>query len=63
MNNFIKSFILHIKYPYTALIIAVTWVGMAVMIGCLGGKDFELLLGLTGVVTLVIAAIGFRGVS
>ena len=63
MNNFLKSFVLHIKYPYTALIIAVMWVGMAILLGLSGGENFELLICLTSVATLIIAGIGFKGIK
>jgi hypothetical protein len=59
MSNFAKSLIAHIKYPYTAGIIAVMWIGMAVILVLNGGKDFEILLVSTAAVSLVIAAIGF----
>jgi hypothetical protein len=31
-NRFIKNIVLHIKYPYTALKIAVMWIGIAIII-------------------------------
>lgn len=59
MSSFGKSLLAHIKYPYTAGIIAVMWVGMAIILGLSGGANFEVLLVATAVVSLIIAVIGF----
>ena len=59
-NKFVKSIILHIKYPYTALIIAVMWIGIAIITVNQQKSDFELLIGLTAICTLIIATIGFK---
>ncbi|MFV0484749.1 MAG: hypothetical protein ACK5MU_00750 [Candidatus Saccharimonadales bacterium] len=59
MSNFSKSLLAHIKYPYTAAIIAVMWIGMAIILGLSGGANFEILLVSTAAVSLVIALIGF----
>ena len=59
MNNFMKSLLLHIKYPYTALIIAVMWIGMATIIWIQSATEVELLITATAVCSLVVAIIGF----
>ncbi len=59
-NKFFKNIILHIKYPYTALIIAVMWIGMAIILTYEPAKNFEILFLATSVSTLIIALIGFR---
>ena len=59
-NKTMKNIILHIKYPYTALIITVMWISMAMIISSQDGKNLEILIGATAVCTLIIAAVGFR---
>ena len=59
MSSFTKSLLAHIKYPYTAGIIAVMWIGMAVILAMNGGADFEILILSTAATSLVIAALGF----
>jgi hypothetical protein len=59
-NKFIKNLILHIKYPYTALIIAVMWIGIAIIISAQQRTDFDILVIATSICTLIIAATGFR---
>lgn len=54
-----KKLFLHIKYPYTALIIAIMWISMAIII--INLKDYvEILIGATSVCTIYIALRGFR---
>ena len=59
-NKFIKNLILHIKYPYTALIISVMWIGIAIIISLQQREDFELLVAITAICTLTIAVTGLR---
>ena len=59
MSNLSKSILAHIKYPYTAGVIAVMWIGMAMILGMSGGANFEVLVCATAGVSLVIAAVGF----
>lgn len=59
-NKLIKSIFLHIRYPYTALIISIMWIGMAIIIVNQDNPRFELLIILTGVVTIIISLIGFK---
>lgn len=58
-NNFARSLILHIKYPYTALIIFIMWVSIAIIIGIQPDPQAELLFLSTAAASLIIAAIGF----
>lgn len=58
-NKFIKSMMLHIKYPYTALVISVMWIGMAIIIAR-QPEHLEILIGATSVCTLIVAGIGFK---
>lgn len=59
MSNFSKSLIAHIKYPYTAGIIAIMWLGIAIILGLTGGANFEILVIATACISLVVAMIGF----
>lgn len=61
-NKFIKSLILHIRYPWTAICLLILWVGMAIMCAILKLLVNEVvwIVCATGVATLVITVIGFR---
>jgi len=59
MNNLQKSLLAHIKYPYTAGIIAIMWIGMAIILGLTNGGNFEILVVATASVSLIVAIIGF----
>lgn len=59
-NKFIKNIMLHIKYPYTALIITVMWIGIAIIVAAQQREDFEILIIATAICTLLIASIGFK---
>lgn len=58
-NKFMKNMIIHIKYPYTALIITIMWIGMAIIISK-QQKNLETLIIATSLATLVIATVGFK---
>ena len=62
-SNFSKNLILHIRYPWTAVCLAILWVGFAIMCAILqfNATEIMILLGTTSVVTLIIAILGFRG--
>ncbi|MDR1300150.1 MAG: hypothetical protein LBK50_00375 [Candidatus Nomurabacteria bacterium] len=58
-ESFIKTFLLHIKYPYTATVISIMWIGIAIVIGSQMASSAEILLGLTAFASLIIAVMGF----
>ena len=58
-----KDFILFIKYPYTAGVVATIWVGSAVLVGIDNQLPFLKIIIINCVVTYLIAVIGFRGGS
>lgn len=58
-NKIIKNMIIHVKYPYTALIIATMWIGMAIIIPC-QPENLEVLVIATSIATLLVASIGFK---
>ncbi|MDR2064023.1 MAG: hypothetical protein LBQ02_04560 [Candidatus Nomurabacteria bacterium] len=59
-SNFIKNLIMHIKYPYTAAIIAVMWVGVAIIVSVQNTNNMEVLISITALGSLIIANIGFK---
>ena len=62
-KSFMKSLILHIRYPWTAICLLILWVGLAVICAALSLASAEV-IGLicgAGVATLIIAIVGFAG--
>ena len=57
----LKDFLLFIKYPYTAGIISVIWIGSAVLIGVEKELDVVKVMMIDLIATMIIAFIGFRG--
>jgi hypothetical protein len=56
----LREILLQIRYPYTAGIIAVMWIGLAALATIRdSGLQMELLIGLAAVLTIVVASIGF----
>lgn len=60
-NNFMKNLVLHIRYPWTAGVILILWIGLAVSCGFISpsATDLMILCGAGGVATIIIAWIGF----
>jgi hypothetical protein len=58
-NDFTKKLMLHIKYPYTAAVIAIMWLGAATIINLQQSANMEFLVVATAICSLVIAIIGF----
>ena len=59
--SLVREFLLFIKYPYTAGIIAIIWLGSAVLVILVKETPLLWVLGSNLITTLVIAAFGFRG--
>jgi len=57
----LKDFVLFVKYPYTAGIIATMWLGTAAFIAIDRSLDIVLMVGATMIVSAVIALMGFGG--
>lgn len=55
----IKDFVLFVKYPYTAGIIATMWLGTAGFIAIDRSLDVVLMVGITMVASAIIALMGF----
>lgn len=55
-----RMIILATAYPYTAGILAIIWIGTAALLKIDSSLSFDRTIIVTGVVTLLIASIGFR---
>jgi hypothetical protein len=58
-----KDFVLFVKYPYTAGVIATIWIGSAILIGIDTSLPVIKIIIINCVVTYLVAVIGFRGVK
>lgn len=57
----LKEFILFIKYPYTAGVIATIWLGSAAMVAINHDLPLIRIVMIDMVTSVIIAAFGFRG--
>jgi hypothetical protein len=57
----LREIILYIKYPYTAGIIAIIWLGTAILMAINRDLDGVHMVMIDTVVSVLIAAIGFSG--
>jgi len=62
-NSFMKSLLLHIRYPWTAACLFILWIGLAIICAISqfnSGEIIGLVCG-AGVATLIISLVGFSG--
>lgn len=59
----IKDFMLFIKYPYTAGVIGIIWLGSAALLAINENLPLVAIVILDMLASVVIAAFGFRGQS
>ncbi len=57
----LKDFLLFIKYPYTAGIIAIIWLGSAAFLAIDSDLDLINIAAIDMLVTVLVAGFGFRG--
>lgn len=57
----LKEFILFIKYPYTAGVIATVWLGSAALLGIDKDLPFIRIVIINMVLSILISVFGFRG--
>ena len=57
----IKDFVLFVKYPYTAGIIATMWLGTAAFIMIDRSLDVVMIVGITMFASAIVALVGFSG--
>lgn len=56
-----KEFLLFIKYPYTAGVIGIIWLGSAGLLAIDGNLPLVRVVMVNMIVSVVIAGFGFRG--
>lgn len=61
--NEIRDWVIQVRYPYTAGVIAVIWVGTALFAIIVPAAPVEILVSTVAVVTLLIASVGFSSKS
>lgn len=54
-----KNILLQVRYPYTALIIAVIWLGTGALAAMRSDLPAETVLVLLSISTLIISSVGF----
>lgn len=57
----LKEFMLFIKYPYTAGVIATVWLGSAILIAINQDLPLFKMVMINMIISVVIAAFGFTG--
>jgi hypothetical protein len=57
----LKEFILFIKYPYTAGVIGIVWLGSAALMAIDENLPFIRIVVINMVLSIVISVFGFRG--
>lgn len=57
----LKEFILFIKYPYTAGIIAIIWLGSAILMAINHSLPIIIMVIIDMAVSVIVAAVGFSG--
>lgn len=56
-----KEFMLFIKYPYTAGVIGIIWLGTAALLAINDSLPMVGIVAINMVATIIIAGFGFRG--
>ena len=56
-----KEFLLFIKYPYTAGVIGIVWLGSAALLAIKGDLPLVRIVIIDMIVSVIIAGFGFRG--
>ncbi len=59
----LKEFILFIKYPYTAGVIATIWLGSAILMAISKGLPSIQIVAIDMIASVIIAGFGFAGKS
>ncbi len=58
-DNSLKEWIIQLRYPYTAGVIAVMWLGTAALVCIRPNESTEMLVVLTALATIIVALVGF----
>lgn len=57
----LKEWVVQLRYPYTAGVIAVVWLGTAGLVVLRHDAPVELFIGISSVTTVLVALVGFSG--
>ena len=55
----LKTWVVQLRYPYTAGVIAIMWIGGALLVIIRPEISGQVLLSLVALATLIVAAVGF----
>ncbi len=61
--NGLREWVVQVRYPYTAGVIAVVWLGTALFAIIVPTAPVEVLISIVALTTLLIASIGFSSKS
>lgn len=59
----LKEWVIQLRYPYTAGVIAVMWIGGAILVIIRPELPVPLLVSMISVATIIVALTGFSGSS
>ncbi len=59
MSSTLKEWVIQLRYPYTAGVITIMWIGGALLAIIRPEISDQLLLSLVAVATIIVAAVGF----
>lgn len=59
----LKSWVIQLRYPYTAGVISVMWIGGALLAFIRPELPVPVLVSMIAIATIIIAAVGFAGSS
>lgn len=62
-NDKLREIIMQLRYPYTAGVIAVMWIGVAILGNIRQDLQLESVIGIAAVMTLIVAQLGFSSVK
>jgi hypothetical protein len=57
--NTLKEWVIQLRYPYTAGVIALMWIGSALLAIIRPEISGQLLISLVAIATIIVAAVGF----
>lgn len=59
MSSQLKEWVIQLRYPYTAGVIATMWIGIALLAIIRPEVSAQVLISMTALATLIVAFIGF----
>ena len=61
--NTLKEWVIQLRYPYTAGVIALMWIGSALLAIIRSEISGQVLISMVAVATIIVAAVGFSSNS